>query len=90
MAEYIDRKAFRDAVYGADAITMEGVRILNQFPAVKIIRCQDCENWHRDWVPTRAPGCHYCQIIDQPTPADWYCADGEPIKGRRAPEEETT
>ena len=32
MAEYIDKEALRDALYGADAITMNGVKILNQFP----------------------------------------------------------
>ena len=32
MDEYIERKAIRDALYDADAITMEGVKILNQFP----------------------------------------------------------
>ena len=31
MDEYIERKAIRDALYDADAITMEGVKILNQF-----------------------------------------------------------
>ena len=33
MAEYIDREAIRDALYDADAITMNGVKILNQFPS---------------------------------------------------------
>ena len=33
MAEYIEREALRDALYGADAITMNGVKILNQFPS---------------------------------------------------------
>ena len=33
MAEYIEREALRDALYDADAITMSGVKILNQFPA---------------------------------------------------------
>ena len=32
MAEYIEREAIRDALYDADAITMNGVKILNQFP----------------------------------------------------------
>ena len=32
MAKYIEREAIRDALYDADAITMEGVKILNQFP----------------------------------------------------------
>ena len=32
MTEYINREAIRDALYDVDAITMEGVKILNQFP----------------------------------------------------------
>ena len=30
MAEYIEREALRDTLYDADAITMRGVKILNQ------------------------------------------------------------
>lgn len=36
MDEYIKRQAIRDALYDADAITMEGVKILNQFPAADV------------------------------------------------------
>lgn len=36
MAEYIVREALRDALYDADAITMEGVKTLNQFPAADV------------------------------------------------------
>ena len=36
MTEYIERKALRDTLYDADAITMSGVKILNQFPAADI------------------------------------------------------
>ena len=36
MTEYIERKAIRDALYDADAITMSGVKILNQFPAADV------------------------------------------------------
>ena len=36
MAEYIDKEALRDALYGADAITMNGVKILNQFPSADV------------------------------------------------------
>ena len=32
MAEHVDRFALRDALYDADAITMRGVKIINQFP----------------------------------------------------------
>ena len=36
MYEYIERKAIRDALYDADAITMSGVKILNQFPVADV------------------------------------------------------
>ena len=36
MDEYIKRQEIRDALYDADAITMEGVKILNQFPAADV------------------------------------------------------
>ena len=36
MAEYIDKEALRDALYDADAITMNGVKILNQFPVADV------------------------------------------------------
>ena len=36
MTEYIERKAIRDALYDADAITMSGVKILNQFPVADV------------------------------------------------------
>ena len=36
MDDYIEREALRDALYDADAITMNGVKILNQFPAADV------------------------------------------------------
>lgn len=36
MYEYIEREALRDALYDADAITMNGVKILNQFPPTDV------------------------------------------------------
>ena len=36
MTEYIERKAIRDALYDSDAITMSGVKILNQFPVADV------------------------------------------------------
>lgn len=48
MAEYIEREALRDALYDADAITMSGVKILNQFPAADVapvVRCKDCKHY---------------------------------------------
>ena len=45
MAEYIERKALRDALYDADAITMSGVKILNQFPDADVAPVR-----HGRWV----------------------------------------
>ena len=36
MDDYIERGALRDTLYDADAITMNGVKILNQFPAADV------------------------------------------------------
>lgn len=48
MADLIDRKELRDALYEADAVTMQGVKIINQFPAVnaaQVVRCRNCAHW---------------------------------------------
>lgn len=45
MADLIDRKELRDSLYEADAVTMQGVKIINQFPAVDavpVVRCRAC------------------------------------------------
>ena len=41
----IDRKALRDALYDADAITMNGVKITNQFPSADVAPVR-----HGRWV----------------------------------------
>ena len=41
----VDAKALSDAFYEADAITMKGVVIINQFPTVEakpVVHCRDC------------------------------------------------
>ena len=45
MKEYIEREALRDALYEADAITMKGVAIINQFPAADVAPVV-----HGEWV----------------------------------------
>ena len=47
MDEYIERKALRDALYYADAITMNGVKILNQFPSSDVAPVR-----HGRWIHT--------------------------------------
>lgn len=75
MYEYIERKAIRDALYDADAITMSGVKILNQFPVADVAQVR-----HGRWID----GDPYCPIcrkdkfrgLDADVWADWqpdYC-----------------
>ena len=45
MSEYVNRKDLRDALYDADAITMEGVKIINQFPSADVALVR-----HGHWI----------------------------------------
>ena len=55
MDEYIERKAIRDALYDADAITMSGVKILNQFPVADVASVR-----HGRWNDSLARITPYC------------------------------
>lgn len=50
MAEYIEREAVRNALYDADAITMKGVAILNQFPAADVVEVSEMKEFAEDVV----------------------------------------
>ena len=71
MDDYIKREALRDALYDADAITMNGVKILNQFPAADVEPVN-----HGRWVQQPLNGTHIwrcskCETIGSP---QWkYC-----------------
>ena len=75
MDDYIKREALRDALYDADAITMNGVKILNQFPAADVAPVQ-----HGQWEPGN-PICPVCgenkfKDLDADIWCDWmpdYC-----------------
>ena len=45
MVEYVERESLRDALYDADAITMNGVKILNQFSAADVVPVR-----HGRWI----------------------------------------
>ena len=62
MAEYIDKEALRDALYDADAITMNGVKILNQFPSSDVEPVR-----HGKWMPFHAEfagDIQYCSVCE--------------------------
>lgn len=72
MVEYIERTELRDALYDADAITMQGVKILNQFPAADVApvvhgrweyystTMQECSECHRHTARHRFEYCPRC------------------------------
>ena len=66
MTEYIEREALRDALYDADAITMSGVKILNQFPVAEVTPVR-----HGRWLPQvvlgqKAWDCSECKTLGSP------------------------
>lgn len=76
MPEYINREAARNELYEADAITMRGVEILNNFPAadvVEVVRCYECIHHDEDRP------FHYCRRWgrDCPNDCEFYCAFGK-------------
>lgn len=86
MAEYIDREALRVALYDSDAITMQGVKLLNQFPtadAVPVVRCKDCIYSYDDLCGL----CCTCgPYVDSVVHPEFYCADGKRKRGARGVE----
>lgn len=74
MDDYIKREALRDALYDADAITMNGVKILNQFPSSDVAPVR-----HGRWKCTKpCPVCGEDRFkgLDADIWADWeppYC-----------------
>ena len=69
MYEYIERKAIRDALYDADAITMSGVKILNQFPGADVAPVR-----HGRWVDNHCTACGMMPMGDEM----WELCDFEP------------
>ena len=69
MYEYIERKAIRDALYDADAITMSGVKILNQFPGADVAPVR-----HGRWVDNHCTACGMMPMGDEM----WKLCDFEP------------
>lgn len=66
MDEYVDREELRDALYEADAITMEGVKILNQFPSADVAPVVQGR-----WLPQvvlgeKAWDCSECKTLGSP------------------------
>lgn len=69
MDDLVYRKELRDALYEADAVTMQGVKIINQFPAVdavEVVRCRECKHRYSD---------SWCEYVDDDD--NFYCARGE-------------
>ena len=77
-SDLVSRIALRNTLYDADAITMQGVKIINQFPAVnavEVVRCRDCAVPHNKYT-----GCP--ELNGLVTPPDFYCPFGERKDGK--------
>ena len=72
--EYIEREAVRNELYDADAITMSGVAILNNFPTADLVEvrhahwieddreatCSDCKCRTFNWAAWSFDYCPFC------------------------------
>ena len=63
MTDYIERKALRDTLYDADAITMSGVKILNQFPGADVAPVR-----HGRWVSVPHKLARVCSVCNRDEP----------------------
>ena len=69
MAEYIEREAVRNALYEADAITMKGVKILNQFQTADVVEVR-----HGEWefIGDSYANCTSCGTIFEALPTKYF------------------
>ena len=72
MYEYIERKALRDTLYDADAITMSGVKILNQFPAADVAPVR-----HGRWVSVPHKLARVCSVCNRDEPYKFADIDAD-------------
>ena len=72
MTEYIERKAVRDTLYDADAITMSGVKILNQFPSADVAPVR-----HGRWVSVPHKLARVCSVCNRDEPYKFADIDAD-------------
>ena len=72
MTEYIERKALRDTLYDADAITMSGVKILNQFPSADVTPVR-----HGRWVSVPHKLARVCSMCNRDEPYKFADIDAD-------------
>ena len=72
MAEYIEREALRDALYDADAITMSGVKILNQFPVADVAPVR-----HGRWISVPHKLARVCSVCNRDEPYKFADIDAD-------------
>ena len=79
MPNYVDRDALRDALYEADAVTMEGIKIINSFPTADV-RPVVRAHWYwdkdgMDW----GIGAWRCSACNTMSPMWWNTDKGSPM-----------
>ena len=72
MTEYVERKALRDTLYDADAITMSGVKILNQFPVADVAPVR-----HGRWISVPHKLARICSVCNRDEPYKFADIDAD-------------
>ena len=71
---YIEREALKDALYEADAITMKGIAIINQFPTADVAPVV-----HGEWLnftgDFSTAECDQCGELYEVSPDEKPCED---------------
>ena len=71
---YIEREALKDALYEADAITMKGIAIINQFPSAEVAPVV-----HGEWLnftgDFSTAECDKCGELYEVSPDEKPCED---------------
>lgn len=92
MDEYIERKALRDALYDADAITIHGVKLLNQFPAADVEPVRhahwiECDDYYDGGLHLSEYKCNICGATEAmfygKYPTYKYCHCGAKMDERK-------
>ena len=83
MADYINRDDLRNALYESDTLTIEGLGILNRFPAadvVEVVRCKNCKfgdsAYLQKFISEDAPPSIICVQYKRIVEADEFCSYG--------------
>ena len=81
MGDYVDRSVLRNVLYESETLTLEGLGILNRFPAadvVEVVRCINCKHLDNQYYH----GTGWCNYHDITIELDGFCNCGAKMDGK--------